>query len=84
MADKTRLVLNLKGINAIMTSAGVQAELDRRAERIAAAAGDGFEVSHAKPHPWVARVYVRAATPEAMREEATNKSLTRAIDAGRG
>jgi hypothetical protein len=83
MAKLSQVKLNLPGLNAVMKSAAVQADLNARAARIAAAAGDGFDWAPGAPHPWVARAYVWTATGEAEREEATTRALTRAIDAGR-
>lgn len=74
--------LNIRGINAVMTSAPVADEVARRAYRIAGAAGPNFEMV-VKPHRYTARAYVRAANDEGRKEEARDKKLTRAIDAGR-
>lgn len=83
MAKVSEVKLNLQGINAIMTSAQVQDDLNRRAARIAAAAGPGFDWAPGRPHPWVARAYVWTGDADAERAEATERTLTRAIDAGR-
>jgi hypothetical protein len=61
----------------------VQGDLRGRASRIATAAGDGHEVELAVGRVR-ARASVRTATFEAMRAEAENRTLSRAIDAGRG
>ena len=64
---------------------GVQADLKRRAEAIAAAAGGpeaGFEVG-TNVGPNRARASVVTTTIEAMRAEAEDRTLTRALDAGR-
>jgi hypothetical protein len=60
----------------------VQKDLDRRAARIAAAAGPGFEATSQPSRR--ARASVITATAEARAAEATSRALTRAIDAGRG
>lgn len=74
---------NYSGLGQIMKSEGVQGDLVRRGQAIAAAAGDGFEVdSHVGSTR--ARTMVYADTSEAIREEQTNKVLTRAFGAGRG
>lgn len=73
--------LNLKGVNAVLKAQ--QPDVDARARRIAAAAGDGFEVESA-PHKWTARAYVRPKTASARRREAQDKVLNRAISAGGG
>lgn len=60
---------------------GVRADLDRRAGAIAARAGDGFE-SETDAGPNRVRAAVWTATPEAVRSEAEDRALTRALDAG--
>lgn len=64
----------------------VQAELSRRAQRIAAAAGPGYEAG--TPHVtggWGrGRVSVRTATTSARRRESREHNLLRALNAGRG
>lgn len=81
---KFRLEIQPEGFNEIRKSAAIQAELHRRAEAIAAAAGGepDFEVVDS-PSPTRARVIVLTATPDGMRAEATDRVLTRAFDAGR-
>ncbi len=80
--------INSKGVQEILKSARVQEDLKRRADAIAAqansAAGivDGF-VSGSELGRSRARAYVVTATAEAMVAEATNRTLTRALDAGR-
>lgn len=80
---KVRIELNRRGVKELLRSAEIQTDLDRRAEQIAAAAGPGHEVQ-ARPSRTRARSVVRTATTEARLAEATDRSLTRAIDAGRG
>ena len=80
---KPNVKLNLKGVNEIMKSAEVEADLMRRGRKIAAAAGPGFEAV-SEPHKWIARVYVQAETHAARRAEAKDRVLSRALDAGRG
>jgi predicted GIY-YIG superfamily endonuclease len=81
-----RLKLNSSEIRKMLRGegqyAGIAADLNRRAKNIAKAAGDGMEVD-SDVGPNRARASVRTATPEAMRREAQQKALTRAIDAGR-
>lgn len=84
MAARIEIRLNLKGVNEVMISDGVQADVLRRARAIAAAAGEGFEAEEGKRHPWVARAYVVPTTYQAMAAEARTRALTRAVDAGRG
>ena len=54
------------------------------ANRIAGAAGDGVEVLPLERGARRPRVAVVTATYEAMRAEATSRTLTRAIGSGRG
>lgn len=78
-----RLEFNQAGFAALAKGPEVAALLERKAEAIAAAAGDGFEVTSAVGATR-ARSTVLAATQEARVAEATDKALTRAIGAGRG
>ncbi|MGO2080280.1 hypothetical protein [Glutamicibacter arilaitensis] len=80
---KTRIRFNYAGFNAVRRSEGVRADLEARAQRIAAAAGPGFETKSTL-NPGRAGVLIFADTHEAMVAEAEDKALTRAIDAGRG
>ncbi|VXC30749.1 conserved hypothetical protein [Microbacterium sp. 8M] len=82
MASSMRIKLNQKGIIALLTSREVSADLGSRAKAIAAAAGDGNEVQVTRNRDR-AIAFVRTATPQAQRAEATDRALTRAIDAGR-
>lgn len=84
MAQRNPVVLNLRGVNEVMKSSGVERELARRAQRIAAAAGDGVVAESNNDHRWVARAWVIVRTREAAAREARSNSVTRSIDAGRG
>lgn len=84
MASNVRIKRNDDGFRAILNSPEVVAELRRRAEAIAAAAGDGMEVLIAEGSGDRPVAFVRAETFGAMRAEATDRALTRALDAGRG
>jgi len=80
------LKLNIPGFVALRNSPEVQADIKARAERIAQAAGDGFEVTPVTTNmsrSGRARVAVIATTAEAMLAEANDQALTRAIDSGR-
>lgn len=83
MTSEVRVVLNRAGIGDILKSQEVQADLQRRAARIAAAAGPGMEAT-SRIGRNRARASVVTATPDARRSEATTRALTRALDAGRG
>lgn len=74
--------LNLRGLNELMTSAAVQADLDARGRRMAAAAGEEFEYV-SRPHHRTARGYVQPRSAKGARQEAREKRLLRSIDAGR-
>lgn len=79
-----RIELHFKGFTELLNSPEVIADMQRRLEAIAAAAGEGFEVSPARAGGRRARGAVYAATEQAKLAEATGAALTRSIDAGRG
>lgn len=84
MTGAVTVRVNPAGVRAVLTSPGVRADLDARAARIRAVAGDGFIV---RPRPLRVRRYavqVRTDTYEARRAQAESNSLMRAVDAGRG
>jgi hypothetical protein len=82
MAEPVRLVMNRKGVAALLRGGEIAADLRARAYRVSAAAGPGMFVSVR-----VGRARVRAsvitATDEARKAEAENRALTRALDAAR-
>lgn len=75
--------INRRRVGELLRSQKVLDRLVVRAERIAEAAGPGYAVER-----WVgvhrARATVITRTFDAMRDSATNHSLQKAIDAGRG
>jgi aspartate/methionine/tyrosine aminotransferase len=79
----TRIVFHTAAFRSILRSGVMAADLTRRGERIAAAAGEGFG-SQTNVGRHRVRVTVAAETRAAARAEATDKVLTRAIGAGRG
>lgn len=79
---RVRIELNGAGIRALLKSAEVQGDLERRARAIAAAAGPGHDVD-SRVGATRARASVRTGSAEARRREAQERALTRAIDAGR-
>lgn len=83
MAAKVKLEMNSQGVGELLKSAEVQAELKRRADRIAAAAGPGHEVD-VRVGRTRARASVVTATREARKAEAESRRLTSSLDAGRG
>jgi hypothetical protein len=85
---KFRVVVNRAGLRQVLRAPGVQADLRQRAERIAAAADaaandPGGHRVVAELGANRARAAVVTATPKSMYKEATVRSLTRSIDAGR-
>lgn len=79
---KSEIKLNRANIAKVLKSAEVQADLKRRGDRIAETAGPGNEAEVFVGRTR-ARVTVRTATTEARIAEATGRTLTRALDAGR-
>lgn len=84
MADGPRIELNSRGIRELLNSPEVAEELERRAEMIADAAGPGHRVE--VEHGTGARARAAVITDDipAMVSEARDRTLTRALDAGRG
>lgn len=78
-----RVEVSSAGIQAVLKSAEVQADLEARANRIAAAAGDGFEAG-SRIGKTRARASVITASRKARLAEAEDRALTKALDAGRG
>lgn len=77
-----RIVVNRKTVAELLKSPAVKADLERRAQAIATAAGDGMEVD-SEVGPNRARASVRTATYAARRAEAKDRALTKALGAGR-
>ena len=83
MQAEVKIKLNSGGVRSLLRSAEVKADLDARARRIAATAGQGM-VATSTIGRKRALAMVRTASTDAMVREATSRDLTRAIDAGRG
>lgn len=82
MATKVRIELNHDGIRELLTSQPIAAECEKAAEKIAARAGDGFEVLPLKHMGFGGgRVgyAVKADTYEAKVAESERKVLTKAV-----
>lgn len=75
--------LNRSGVKELLKSGAVLADLEARAARVAAAAGDGFEVD-SEVGANRARASVRTVTREAIEAEAQERALTRAVDSAGG
>lgn len=78
-----RLELDHDGIAALLRSQPIAGECEAAARRIAATAGDGFEVIGPRFTGQRAAYSVRSATDDARVAEATDKSLSRAVQACR-
>lgn len=79
---KVKIELNRAGVRVLLTGPEMQADLLARANRIAAAAGEGFE-AETKVGANRAHATIRTATWAARRAEARDRALTKALDAGR-
>lgn len=77
-----RVVVNRAGVRELLNSDAIRADLEARAQRIASAAGPGHRVDVGRGRNR-ARAAVITDTTEARRSEATDGTLSRAIDAGR-
>ncbi len=86
MATKLRLEFSSEGFQAILESQAVADDIERRTQAVADAAGDGMVATMMKanfggsPRPMGV---VATDTAEAMRAEAVDKALSKALDAGR-
>lgn len=76
------VILNRAGVRALLRSAEVSADLRSRAERVASAAGPGHVVD-SDVGTNRARAAVIAASGDARRRQAVDRSLLRALDAAR-
>lgn len=77
-----RVKLNSAGVRSLLANANVQADLERRGNRIAAAAGPGHRVTATRNRDR-AVVFVTTDSPEAREAEAEQRKLSRSIDSGR-
>lgn len=77
-----RVVINRKAVRDLLRGTEVQADLRRRAERIASAAGPDHNV-HLEVGEHRARAAIVTGTIEARKAQAVRHTLERAIDAGR-
>ena len=80
---KPKIVLNKKGVQQLLKSPEMQKLMTDRARRIATAAGPGHAVEPDNTGDR-ARASVVTRSYAAKKAEAKNRSLTRAIQAGRG
>ena len=77
----TRIKWNVKAFRELRLESGVIADLEDRAERVAAAAGDGYEAS-AMAGKNRGRASVVTGDYAAMRDNAKHQTLLRSLDAG--
>lgn len=77
-----RVEMNHSGARQILRSTAVRENIGERAERVAGAAGPGFEAQVIMGRNR-ALAYVSSTTDEAARAEAEDRALTRAMDAAR-
>jgi len=75
---KPTVKLNIRGLNALMTSAPVTAQVAREAKRRAQQAGPNFEAV-VKPHRWTARAFIQTANAAGAKEQADNAVLERVL-----
>lgn len=78
-----RLKFNVNGFRALRTDPKVVAEIRRRAQRVADAAGEGVEVLPAETPRNRARAVVGPVTGDAARRVAKDNTLLRALEAGK-
>ena len=78
----TKIKLSNAGFRELRKSPAVRAEILRRAEAVAAAAGDGFRAVESAPRNR-ARAAVVPVTAEAAARNARENTLLHALDAGR-
>lgn len=77
---KVKVELNLKGINELMMSPGIQGALHEAGQAVARAAGEGFE-SSTHEASFVAIENVYPTTAEAYYDEIENNTLLKAAGA---
>lgn len=84
MAKNVKVTWHLKNWKALRNSPEVLADLDQRASKIAAAAGEGFTRRQAQTGKARGRASVGATTAEARLRQSRDNVLQRALNAGRG
>lgn len=82
----TKVKLNLPGFKALRTSSEARAEIERRAQAVAAAAGPGYVVMPIQEprNRAIAMVTTEPGNFAARAREARDHRLLGALDAGRG
>lgn len=77
MANDVRVKLKLSGLNRLMRSEPVQRKVNAEAARMAARAGEKFQVTPS-PHRWVARAFVDTRKGERL-SDADRLALLRSL-----
>lgn len=75
---KVDFKFNLSGLNELMKSGAMQGIINDAAQRIAASAGEGYEVESAHNLNFVAIAAVHASTYEAKEDNSKNNTLLKA------
>lgn len=78
-----KVKINRRGAQKLLTSKAVADHLNARAQRIAAAAGDGFVIRERPQRIKRYGVQVRTGDDTSSKAQAESNVLTRALDAGR-
>lgn len=82
MAKKVRIQMSNAGVQAMLKSPGVQGLVDSSADRIATRAGTGYAAKSGTRSNTRARAFVVTETFEAMKDNARNATLLRAMGGG--
>ena len=77
--SRIKFELNRPGLTELMKSPEMLSVLNGAAAQISSAAGDGYEAESAHPISFVGIASVRAATPEARRDNNRNNTLDKAL-----
>ena len=80
--SRVKIKLNRAGVQALLRSKEVQADLKKRADAIRAGAGDGY-TSDVSAGGKRARATVAATEPRAMAHELKHKSLVAGLSRGK-
>lgn len=79
MSKDFRFKLNLRGLNELMKSGGMQSIIDGAAGQIASRAGDGYETESAHPISFIAIASVRTGSWAARKDNNKNGTLEKAV-----
>lgn len=82
MSRKSKIKLHSKGFHELLTSDEAKRDVLGRAQKVATAAGDGFE-AHQSPSKNRARAVVVTVSHKARRKQSKDNVLQRALNSGR-